>query len=112
MPHAIIEYSANLEHEITTRKAVMAAHKVILDSGLFAPDAVKSRAHKVEDFVVGTDMSSVSFVHIWIALMEGRALEKKQALTQAMFDTISALIPEATSVSVDIRDMEAATYRK
>lgn len=112
MPHAIIEYSANLEQEITSRKAVMAAHKVMLDSGLFSPDAVKSRAHKTEDFIVGVDAPNASFIHIWIALMEGRAVEKKQALTQTMFDTIRMLIPEATSVSVDIRDMEAATYRK
>lgn len=112
MPHAVIEYSANLDAFVTSRQAVLAAHNVMLDSGLFSPEAVKTRAHNVNQFLVGDDNADASFIHVWIALMEGRPVEKKQALTQAMFSALRALVPEATSVSVDIRDMDSKTYRK
>ncbi len=84
----------------------------MLQSGLFEASAVKSRLHETSIFRVGDGDDSVGFLHARIHLMEGRSLEQKQALTQAMLDALSPYIAENNSLTVDISDMARTTYRK
>ena len=112
MPHAIIEYSRNIASEVQQGELCELAYTVMNDSGLFTPNAIKTRTLCADNWYVGEQGANGAFVHITIRLLEGRSEEQKSALTQAMFDTMKKALPELEHVSVDIADMTKATYRK
>ena len=53
MPHCVIEYSAPLAEQIDIIKLVKATHQGAVDSGLFETSAIKTRAHRCDDFLIG-----------------------------------------------------------
>ena len=61
MPHAVIEYSANIEQRIKQADLVPRVHQAMLESGLFGPDSVKTRAFGFTDYCVGQALRDGSF---------------------------------------------------
>lgn len=113
MPHAVIEFSANLAEVMQATKATAAVHQAMIASGLFAvPADIKTRAYAAQDFLVGELGQQGSFVHVTISLLEGRTIAQKQALTDLVRDALQQLLPTVEQLSVDIRDMTKDTYRK
>jgi len=112
MPHATIEYSANLSGHTHCATLVPTVHERMIASGLFNAADVKTRAYATQDFHVGEKGAAGSFIHVRIELMEGRTPQQRQALTTSIRDAVQALIPQADQLSVDIRDMGRETYRK
>ncbi len=112
MPHAVLEYSANLDASHDPGELVATAHAVMTQCGLFSPNAIKTRAYKTQHFCVGEQGSEGMFLHVTIQLLEGRTLAQRSALTQAMFDALRPMLPEAAKLSVDSVDMVKETYRK
>jgi 5-carboxymethyl-2-hydroxymuconate isomerase len=112
MPHVILEASAPLTSHLKQHQVLRACHNVMLHSGLFNAADIKSRSYIAEDFLVGAAPHTGNFVHALIYLLEGRTPEQKQALTAAMHTALKEKISTETQISVDIRDLEKATYRK
>jgi 5-carboxymethyl-2-hydroxymuconate isomerase len=113
MPHAVIEFSANLAEVMQATKATAAVHQAMMASGLFAvPADIKTRAYAAQDFLVGELGQQGCFVHVTISLLEGRTIAQKQALTDLVRDALQQLLPTVEQLSVDIRDMTKDTYRK
>lgn len=112
MPHLILEYTKNLDAEIKSKQLLEKAHAVMLNSGLFNPEAVKSRTRCLEEHLLGTQGEDTSFIHISVALLEGRTVEQKKELSKAITTCIKNEFAELGSVSVEIRDMEKASYSK
>lgn len=112
MPHAVVEYSDNLSQSVYDSQLTAAVHDVMIQCGLFNTNDIKTRSYATSDWLTGTSTKSGGFVHVTISLMEGRTLEQKQELTQAMFETLSHALPNVQSLTVDIRDMTRETYRK
>ena len=112
MPHAIIEHSSNIEHAVETLHVLHVVHAIMEASGLFAPSAIKTRRHVTHDYLVGQHNQNGSFIHITVYMMEGRTSEQKNTLSGRLFTEIAQRLPEVTSVTVDIRDMDASCYRK
>jgi len=114
MPHAVIEFSANLTEVVQATKATAAVHQAMIASGLFAvPADIKTRAYAAQDFLVGElGQQQGSFVHVTISLLEGRTIAQKQALTDLVRNALQQLLPTVEQLSVDIRDMTKDTYRK
>lgn len=112
MPHLILEYTKNLDAEIKSKQLLEKTHWVMLDSGLFNPEAVKSRTRCLEEHLLGTKKEGTSFIHIAVALLEGRTLEQKKELSKAISACIKSEFANLGSVSVEIRDMDKASYSK
>ena len=112
MPHAIIEYSQNLHADIAAREITRVVHGVMGDSGLFHLADIKTRAYAAADFQVGEMGTDGSFVHITVALLEGRTVAQKQALSIALRDALAAAMDSVGQISIDIRDMMRETYNK
>lgn len=112
MPHAVLEYSANLASSQDISDLLGKAHAVMNASGLFDSAAIKSRAFQTEHYCVGEQGSGGAFIHITIALLEGRTLEQRADLTKAMFEAFRGVLDDNVSLSVDIREMVKQTYRK
>lgn len=111
MPHAVIEYSNNLAQQVYDRQLTAAVHQAMMDSGLFNIPDIKTRSFACSDWLIGA-AQNMPFVHVTVSLMEGRTTEQKQNLTQAIFDQLLQLMSDVPQLTVDIRDMTRATYRK
>ena len=78
MPHVIVEYSANIEAEITPQRLVEEIHAAAITSGIAEPVAVRTRLMRREVYRVGDGAPENAFVHIDIRARKGRTLEQKQ----------------------------------
>jgi 5-carboxymethyl-2-hydroxymuconate isomerase len=112
MPHTVIEYSENLREEARAAGLAASVHRAVLGSGMFPPDAVKTRAYPASDFCLGTKGDRARFVHITVSLLAGRTQEQKQTLSAAVFAAASDAVGRLDALSVEIRDMDPETYRK
>lgn len=113
MPHCSIEYTPNVLAQMDQVELLHIAHEVMLNSGLFGAADVKTRAHKVHDFILGELPHGQSgFIHIIIYLLSGRTVEQKHALTLSMAQALRVKLPDLSSITVDIRDMARDTYAK
>ena len=78
MPHVIVEYSANIEAEITPQRLVEEIHAAAITSGIAEPVAVRTRLMRREVYRVGDGAPENAFVHIDIRARKGRTLEQQQ----------------------------------
>jgi 5-carboxymethyl-2-hydroxymuconate isomerase len=86
MPHVIVEYSANIEADITPQRLVEDIHSAAITSGIAEPVAVRTRLMRREHYRVGDGAPENAFVHIDIRARKGRSLEQKKAMVQAIYD--------------------------
>jgi len=110
MPHLIIEYAAPLAQDIDMQTLVEAAFNGAKATDLFDPAAIKARAHPVDAYWIGD--AKQSFTHINIKLLPGRTNVQKKALSQSVFDAVTALLDADVAVSVEVNDLDADVYTK
>ncbi|MHC0054182.1 5-carboxymethyl-2-hydroxymuconate Delta-isomerase [Actibacterium sp. D379-3] len=111
MPHIVIEYSAALDDSHDMHAVCAHVFDAAAATGTF-PDttAIKVRALPCAYSVIGTEPQS--FAHATVRLLAGRDLTTKAAVTQAILAALAEKLPKVGSLSVDIKDIEAATYAK
>lgn len=112
MPHVIIEYSNNVHEVVQAAQITKHAHETLINSGLFSTPDIKTRSYSAEDYLVGDKGKDGSFLHICVYLLDGRSVEKKQALSEALRDMLVERLPQVDQLSVDIRDLSREIYRK
>lgn len=110
MPHIVIEYSENLNHQVKSSELTKKAHKTVTDSGLFDPQAVKARSIAYNDVTLPDNAQN--FLHITTSILSGRTEEEKKSLSTALFQTAKTAIPEIDKLSVNIHEMNINTYTK
>lgn len=110
MPHIVVEYSKNLADKLHESQLLQQLHRVTVESELFSPEAVKSRGIAFSDYVLphGHDR----FVHVTVSILEGRTVEQRAGLSDALFTLARGLLPVEVMLSVNIHEMDAETYRK
>lgn len=115
MPHLVLEYTANLLPEFDARQALHRMNTVLLASGEFVPDHIKSRAVRVEEFLVG-DEAPCGFLHARLHLLSGRSDRTKLALTEglvaAMRSCVTPEISQPVQITAEAVDMDRANYSK
>jgi 5-carboxymethyl-2-hydroxymuconate isomerase len=116
MPHIIVEYSSNLEPEVEIQPMIVAMHKELSDAGVDG-SRIKTRAIALDHYVVGDKGSSKTgggaMIHITLLLLEGRdEATKKQYSTPIHKVAIDAVADRNgyCAVTLEVRDMSAATY--
>ena len=112
MPHVVIEYSSNIEQSVKMGNIAMRAHDLLIATGLFNTADIKTRTYATQDYLVGEQGPDGCFAHISVAIMEGRPLEKRQALSEALRDMLAEALPEEVSISVEVRELLKDVYRK
>ena len=112
MPHIIVEYSSNLEPEVEIQPMIMKMHKALSDEGIDVA-RIKSRAILLDHYVVGDKGAEGAMIHITLLLLEGRdeATKKQYSLPihQVALDAVAGR-EGYCAVTLEVRDMEAATY--
>ena len=76
------------------------------------PEAVKAALQVVGDYATGMGHPG-EFAHLEVAVLSGRPIELRQKMGDLMHDCMRSLWPDArVGVTVEVREMDASTYRK
>jgi 5-carboxymethyl-2-hydroxymuconate isomerase len=111
-----MEYTANLP-KFDEGVVLLRLNNTLVASGQFAAESdIKSRAVKIENFLVGTLFEKRGFVHVKLALLSGRSPEVKKQLAEKLLEVIQEVGDWPTDVSVqlcvEILDIDRGPYAK
>jgi 5-carboxymethyl-2-hydroxymuconate isomerase len=117
MPHIVLEYSANLELPPDFNQVLLEIHELLPKVGPFDPLSLKGRVIKHEVFRIADGEEKTAFVHLQVAIMEGRSEEVRQTVSSALLkllETIfdSQLKKQKLSITVEIRELNRNSYSK
>ncbi|UEQ74511.1 5-carboxymethyl-2-hydroxymuconate Delta-isomerase [Chryseobacterium arthrosphaerae] len=108
MPHFIIECSQDILQQKSPDEIMDAVYESAESTGLFAVNDIKVRLQPYTYFRLGDQKKN--FLHVLGYIMEGRSTEQKSHLSKQICTQLTALLPEASFLSVNISEFEAATY--
>jgi 5-carboxymethyl-2-hydroxymuconate isomerase len=115
MPHLVMEYTANLLPDFSPAQALHRMNTVMLASGEFVPDHIKSRAIRLDDFLVG-DSAQGGFIHARLHLLSGRDAQVKHAISEGLVAALRSCIASSNVLPVQITaealDMDRSSYSK
>ncbi|MDO5639759.1 MAG: 5-carboxymethyl-2-hydroxymuconate Delta-isomerase [Neisseria sp.] len=111
MPHLLMEYTDNLYVE--PKAALRALNRVLIASGEFEPDHIKSRALCHHDYCVG-DGEADAFVHLTLSLLSGRTMAVRAALAENLVAALTPLLQAGVrlQITADVRELERECYGK
>ena len=107
MPHCVIEYSEGLA---SPSKLLNAVFQGAVNSALFETDDIKTRAIAFNHYLTGD--TPQDFVHVTAKILTGRNAEQRSRLSQAILSELSQLSLSSVSLTVDIVEIESASYAK
>ena len=96
MPHIIVEYSSNIEPACCAADLLQSVHQAALDSGIFEPSAVRTRAAPRSLYLVGQNTDpTAGFIHITARIRPGRTTETLESLLRALVDSTEGYLRTA-----------------
>lgn len=108
MPHFIIECSPDIIAQKTPAEIMQAVYDTADATGLFAPNDIKVRINPYTHYKLGEGKNG--FIHVFGNIMEGRSTEQKANLSRKIVECLSAMFPEVSIISMNVREFEKATY--
>ena len=111
MPHVIIDHAADIAsptHMQTLCDALfdrLAAHRAIT-----RPETLKIRCTPVAAHRLGT--KGQGFAHATLLLLPGRDGDTKSDLAQTILRELEAYLPDVTSLSVNLADLDASYAKR
>jgi len=95
MPHITVEYTANIPNEANIDELLIKANQSLISHGdTFSPDGIRSRAIKLNNYVVGDGTNDGAFVHVTLQIASGRTEEIRKAVLDHLFTTIESHFEE------------------
>lgn len=115
MPHLTLEYTDNLP-AFKAADALLELNRTLAASGHFKEIDIKSRAIKLDTFVVGTSTDCRAFAHVRLAILSGRSAETKQELSASLLLALKKFSEPTTGLHVqlcvEVQDIDRASYAK
>lgn len=115
MPHMTVEYTANLSG-FNVPATLLPLNQALVDSGEFNEADIKSRAIRLDDFLVGTQPAQRAFVHVKLHILSGRSAEQKQALSSRLLQALTASFQAqaglSTQLCVEVLEIDRPSYSK
>ncbi|GHA44048.1 5-carboxymethyl-2-hydroxymuconate Delta-isomerase [Photobacterium aphoticum] len=112
MPNLVMEYAEPVAERVNIPGLLADLHQVLLDSGVFVPDTVKSRSYPCQTWLVGEGADIDTFIHVQLSLLDGREPAVKRELSRALMVVLEQHATAVTSLTVDIRDMDRDCFMK
>lgn len=89
MPHLIVEYSANIEDQISLDALLDKLHTCALGTGVFPLGGLRVRAHRADHFRVADKAPDNGFVHVTALIGHGRPLDVQQRAAEELFAVLT-----------------------
>jgi 5-carboxymethyl-2-hydroxymuconate isomerase len=110
VPHFIIEHGNALMADTDRQAALSVAAECGAACGFIRPEDIKIRLRACDDFLAVDGRRS--FMHITVRMLEGRSDDKKTRLAICLRDAFGTQFPQIESISIEICDMHAESYKK
>ena len=110
MPHFVIEEGNAFANTKQQQKALELAIDCGERSGIMDVKDIKARIQSCSMFLAADGRES--FIHITVSLLAGRSAEQKEVLAILVRTAFVRHFSEVESISIDIRDMDPAAYKK
>ncbi|PBC03435.1 5-carboxymethyl-2-hydroxymuconate Delta-isomerase [Mesorhizobium sp. WSM3860] len=112
MPHMAIEYSANLDAKVEMSELCALVSRIILETGLFEPGAVRVRAVRADAYAIADRLPENSFIDMNFRIGKGRSTEEKERAGEAIFTAVtdhlaSLFATPHFALSLEIREIDA-----
>lgn len=82
MPHVVVDYSDNLTG-LNAKQLLEEINTTLIETELFSPEDIKSRARKDEVFLIGLGVDQ-AYIHVKAYILSGRTAEQKQLMGGAI----------------------------
>jgi len=117
MPQIKLEYTDNIPDKINFEDTFSKIHHLLHDIAGIAIHNCKSRAVKLDKYYIGDGISKSKFVHLEIALLEGRTKEIKQRIAEEILQILkknylTKRLIDDLQVTVEIKDIKKEFYFK
>lgn len=90
MPHFIAEYSANIKDDINFKDFFIKVNTFLGGTGVFPLGGIRSRAIRMDDYVIADAQHDYAFIHMTLKVGAGRDLATRQQVAEALFALIDA----------------------
>ena len=90
MPHFIAEYSANIKDDIDFQEFFGQVNTFLGNTGVFPLGGIRSRAIRMDDYVIADAQHDYAFIHMTLKVGAGRDLETRQRVAEELFTLIDA----------------------
>lgn len=109
MPHFLLHTTNEIIAPEQEESFLQAIHEEAVASGLFREEDIKVRIERFEKSMVGGKINA-PFVHVFGYIMQGRTTEMKAALSKSIVSRLNELLPDVSTIAMNVDDFEAATY--
>jgi 5-carboxymethyl-2-hydroxymuconate isomerase len=111
MPHILVEYSSNLASRVEIAGLIGALHGVVVESGLFEPAAVRTRALPRDVYLVADGAPDNVFLHVTARIRAGRSIENRRSLGESLLEAaktaVAAALPSTPiALSVEVHEID------
>jgi len=110
MPHLVIEYTQGLEKRYSIDDIMTKSYQAAIKAELFEPQRIKVRAIPYQHSRIALEKKD--FIHTTVSILSGRTAEQKQKLSNLIGVAQRRCVGEINSLTVEVRDMEKASYYK
>lgn len=90
MPHFTAEYSANIKDDIDFQDFFNKVNTFLGATGIFPLGGIRSRAIRMDDYVIADAKHDYAFIHMTLKVGAGRDLETRQRVAEELFALIDA----------------------
>jgi 5-carboxymethyl-2-hydroxymuconate isomerase len=117
MPHCILEYSANIPESPDFQTLFHQLHDLLMASGQFTLDDIKSRAIRHEVFRIGDGDPRRTLITMNLCLLSGRSDEVKTDLARSVRELLESafaktLAETICSLTVQVSELHRPSYQK
>jgi 5-carboxymethyl-2-hydroxymuconate isomerase len=117
MPHLTLEYSSTITQEVDFQALFLELHQMVAEQLDTLVANCKSRAYRLEEYLVAGGEAGTAFVHLHIRAFAGKPLEAKQRLGRESLRLLEAwyapsLAEIPLQITVEISDIDQQTYFK
>jgi 5-carboxymethyl-2-hydroxymuconate isomerase len=108
MPHCILDCSRSIENHAKWDEILKVVHDAADATGLFGKGDIKVRINLFDHYTVG--VNRCDFVHTIAYLLAGRTEAQRKDLSSRVVKALKALLPGVPVISMDVREINRATY--
>lgn len=117
MPHVTVEYSANLEEQVSPRRLVDAIHRAALATGVFPIGGLRTRAERRDVYAVADGNPDNAFVAVIARVGEGRDAATRKRVAATLMAVLEAETAEVfksrgLGLTVEVQEIDGAASLK
>lgn len=117
MPHVVVEYSANLEAQVSPRRLVDSLHGAALATSVFPIGGLRTRAERRDVFAVADGDPDNAFVAVIARVGEGRDAETRKRVAVALMavlerETAEAFRTRGLALTVEVQEIDGTASLK